>query len=141
MGEASWESIRAYVYDRAEGCCEYCQTSELNSGQTMQIDHIRPDGDDSPDNLCLACWNCNNHKRQATLHIDPVTNDQVPLYHPREQLWKAHFSWVRGGIEIHGLTSIGRATVERLKMNRPSIVIARQRWVEAGYHPPKFDDL
>ena len=38
---------------------------------------------------------------------------------------------------IVGLTAIGRATVEALKMNNEFIVPARRHWVEAGWHPPQ----
>jgi hypothetical protein len=47
------------------------------------------------------------------------------------------FEWVEGGTQVHGLSPIGRATVTRLKMNRPAIVVARQRWAAGGYHPPE----
>lgn len=43
MADSGWELLRQQVYQRANGCCEYCQTSELNTGQTMQVDHIHPD--------------------------------------------------------------------------------------------------
>ena len=39
---------------------------------------------------------------------------------------------------IIGLTAIGRATVETLKMNNEFIVPARRHWVEAGWHPPQL---
>ncbi len=35
-----------------------------------------------------------------------------------------------------GLTATGRATIQRLKMNRPAVVGARKEWLEAGWHPP-----
>jgi hypothetical protein len=104
----------------------------------MQVDHIDPDGDDGLDNLCLACWNCNNHKRKATLVKDSASGDTVRLYNPRTQSWVDHFEWIEDTTLIHGLTPIGRATIMRLKMNRPSLVIARRRWAEGGYHPPQI---
>jgi 5-methylcytosine-specific restriction endonuclease McrA len=125
--ELSWNDIRQKVYERAKGCCEYCRTCEDNTGQTMQVDHIDPDGSDSLDNLCLACWNCNNHKRKATLVKDTASSDMVSLYHPRTQKWTDHFEWIEGATLIHGITSTGRATVARL------------RWGVGGYHPPKDD--
>lgn len=139
MNELSWNALKRRVHERAHHCCEYCQTSEDNSGQTMQVDHIDPDGGDVLENLCLACWNCNNHKHAATTINDPETAEPVPLYNPRTQHWSEHFNWIDGTTRIRGLTPSGRATVERLKMNRPAIVIARQRWAEGGYHPPKID--
>src|SRR5258708_32817014 len=134
-GELSWNTIKRLVHERAAGCCEYCQTSEENSGQTMQVDHIDPSGSDSLDNLCLSCWNCNSHKHKAILVTDPQTGDQVSLFNPRSQIWSEHFEWLNGATQIHGLTPIGRATVARLKMNRQTIIVARQRWAEGGYHP------
>lgn len=136
MSKTEWRGVRRFVYERANGCCEYCQTSEQNTGQAMQIDHIFPDGGDEVDNLCLACWSCNNYKRQVITANDPVTETQVALYNPRTQKWKEHFVWIENSTVIQGLTVNGRATIVRLKMNRPSLLVARQRWVEGGYHPP-----
>lgn len=103
----------------------------------MQVDHIDPSGGDTLDNLCLSCWNCNNHKRQATEAIDPDTGQLVPLFNPRSQVWSEHFEWINGSTTLWGLTGTGRATIVRLKMNRAVMVIARQRWVDGGYHPPQ----
>jgi len=137
MDEVSWDDIKQQVHERADGCCEYCQTSEINSGQTMQIDHIDPTGGDGLDNLCLACWNCNNHKRKAVEGIDPDSSEPTRLFNPRSQVWSQHFEWINGATIVHGLTATGRATVFRLKMNRAVIVVARERWVSGGYHPPE----
>jgi hypothetical protein len=46
MGEWSWNALKPFVYERANGCCEYCQTCEAKSGQTMQMEHINPQGGD-----------------------------------------------------------------------------------------------
>ena len=58
MGDEGWNTLKQLVYERASGCCEYCQTCEANSGQIMQVDHIDPQGDDVLENLCPSCWNC-----------------------------------------------------------------------------------
>jgi len=139
--ELSWHDIKQQVYQRARGCCEYCQTCEDNTGQTMQVDHIDPDGTDVLDNLCLACWNCNNHKRKAIHVRDTVSGESVRLYNPRTQRWADHFGWIEGATLVHGLTPIGRATITRLKMNRPVLVVARRRWAIGGYHPPEPDEI
>lgn len=102
----------------------------------MQVDHIEPNGDDNLDNLCLSCWNCNNHKRQATMMIDPETGEHAVLFNPRTQLWSEHFEWIEGATRLQGLTPSGRVTIIRLKMNRPMMMVARQRWRSGGYHPP-----
>jgi hypothetical protein len=60
----------------------------------------------------------------------------IPLYNPRTQEWQEHFRWSNDGVTIIGITAIGRATVDVLKMNNEYIVTARRHWVEAGWHPP-----
>jgi 5-methylcytosine-specific restriction endonuclease McrA len=137
MNDLSWNEIRQRVYERADGCCEYCRTCEVNTGQTMQVDHIDPNGGDDLDNLGLSCWNCNNHKHQATHATDPETDEVVSLFNPRKQIWSKHFAWINDATSVQGLTPTGRATAFRLKMNRPTVVVARSRRVKGGYHPPK----
>ena len=140
MSELSWAAVVRLVHERARGCCEYCQTCHEIIGQTMHVDHIDPNGGDQPDNLCLACANCNLIKSKATTANDPETNQIVPLFNPRMQRWSEHFMWIDNAQRVLGLTPIGRATVERLRINQDSMVIARSLWVKAGYHPPIFDD-
>ena len=139
MSKSLRQKTRQLVYDRAHGCCEYCQTCEVNTGQVMQVDHINPQGAGHSDNLCLACWSCNNYKRNATMAVDPELGQEVPLFSPRTQLWTDHFGWEYGATWIRGLTPSGRATIARLKMNRPALVLARQRWVKSGFHPPHHE--
>lgn len=101
----------------------------------MHVEHINPNGGNDLDNLCLACPNCNLSKATAVTAIDPKTEKEVPLFNPRIQLWSEHFEWVEGNALIYGVTPIGRATVKCFKMNRPRMVLIRQRWVQAGLHP------
>ena len=140
MSELSWAAISRLVHDRARNCCEYCQTSRATIGQAMHVEHIDPHGEDNPDNLCLACPTCNLSKATATAAIDPETKERVILFHPRTQFWREHFRWVDGARRIQGLTPTGRATVERLRMNQPRVVVARALWVKAKCHPPTFDN-
>ena len=135
MTNPSWQSIKNEVYRRAKGCCEYCQTCEANTGQTLHIEHIQPGNNNSLENLCLACAGCNLSKGQATQAVDPETETAVALFNPRLQKWHEHFEWDTNGVLIIGKSPIGRATIQRLKMNRRSILIARGRWVLGGFHP------
>ncbi|MEO8611569.1 MAG: HNH endonuclease signature motif containing protein [Chloroflexota bacterium] len=91
MNDLSWNATKKVVYERAQACCEYCQTSEANIGQAMHIEHVDPNGNDSLNNLCLSCANCNLSKAKATTAIDPETGDQVSLFNPRIQTWTDHF--------------------------------------------------
>jgi hypothetical protein len=85
----------------------------------------------------LACRRCNEFKGQATTARDPLTNQIVPLFHPRTQTWSEHFAWDASGTRVIGLTATGRATVIALNMNNAVIVDARRRWVSVGWHPPE----
>lgn len=127
MTERSWEAAKRYVYERAGAYCEYCRTSEANIGQAMHVEHINPKGGNDLANLCLSCPNCNLSKAAATTAIDPATGENVPLYNPCLENWSRHFVWSADYTQIEGITPIGRATVERLKMNRLRMVLARER--------------
>lgn len=139
MNDLSWAATKHLVYTRANGCCEYCQTCDANTGQTLHIEHIDPDGGDGLENLCLSCANCNLHKAKATQFPDPLTKVLVSLYNPRLQVWSEHFAWDKSGVYVEGISEIDRATIDRLKMNDAKIIFARGRWLSGGYHPPKID--
>lgn len=132
-------TVREQVRERAKGRCEYCQAAEWLMGVLFTVDHIVPrahGGGDELDNLSLACGNCNAYKHAHVMGVDPGTRQEAPLFHPRRQQWHEHFSWSDDGTQIIGLTPCGRATVERLRMNHPLIVMARSIWVSVGRHPP-----
>lgn len=135
MASESWQAIKNHVFSRADGCCEYCQTCQINIGQAMHVEHIDPNGGDGLDNLCLACPSCNLSKAAATTAVDPQSDHIVTLFNPRLHEWDEHFEWSEAYSHIQGLTAVGRATVVRLKMNRPRMVLTRQRWVQAKLHP------
>jgi hypothetical protein len=132
------EALRNYVVQRAHGLCEYCQTAQIIV-VTMEIDHIVPEGADGltiETNLCLTCHACNSFKQDFQTGNDPEDGNRYPLFNPRTQLWPDHFRWSEDGLYIIGLTSIGRATISRLRMNRDGIIASRRLWVQAGWHPP-----
>lgn len=132
------DQIRAQVIRRAKERCEYCQTQQVIV-VSMEIDHIIPQsskGKTELENLCYACISCNGSKLHFQTGIEPDTGNEIQLFNPRTQTWQDHFRWSEDGIRILGITEIGRATINRLRMNRDAIIRARQRWVEAGWHPP-----
>lgn len=79
---------------------------------------------------------CNNRKYVTVEVKDPVTQETVPLYHPRQNDWIKHFAWNEDCSEILGLTSIGRATVKKLQLNRSGLVNLRRILYAVGEHPP-----
>lgn len=58
------------------------------------------------------------------------------LYNPRVVLWSNHFGWSEDFLEILGLTSSGRATVEILRLNREKLLHLRLGLFKLGEHPP-----
>jgi len=127
------------VIQRAQACCEYCISQAKFSPDPFSIEHIIPKskgGSDKLDNLALSCQGCNNRKYNHTEAIDPVTGSLVPLYHPRLQDWAEHFIWSENFTWMIGLTPSGRATIERLDLNREGIVNLREVLSLTSRHPP-----
>ncbi|HBL13730.1 MAG TPA: HNH endonuclease [Cyanobacteria bacterium UBA11162] len=133
------------VARRAGGCCEYCYSQVRFSPDPFSIEHIIPrskGGTDHEDNLALACQGCNNRKYNHVEARDSVTGNLVSLYHPRHQQWGKHFGWNEDFTLMIGLTSTGRATVERLQLNREGVVNLRRVLRTIGQHPPtNFDPV
>ncbi len=130
---------RRIVAARARDCCEYCRSQSSYSTQSFSIEHIIPrdkGGATELHNLALACQGCNNHKHVKTEAPDPVNKVLVPLFHPRRQRWRDHFAWDDECRQIVGLTPTGRATVEALQLNRPSLINLRRVLTAMGEHPP-----
>ena len=131
--------LRRRVEATAGGRCGYCQTSALNSGIPLEIEHLVPlarGGATEEANLWLSCVSCNRRKSDRTTARDPVTNSDVALFNPRTQRWSEHFVWSVDGALVVAQTAIGRATLAALDLNHPARVAARRRWVLVGWHPP-----
>lgn len=134
------ETLRQQVFLRAHYRCEYCQTARRLIGMPLVVDHILAQargGSNDPENLCGACYRCNEFKGARAYVQDPVTNALVALYNPRTQPWTEHFRWANGGTHIIGITAIGRATVIALRLNNEHIVESRALWLLYGWHPPR----
>jgi hypothetical protein len=109
---------RRKVWERAKGRCEYCQLAQADSVLPHEVDHIRAKkhrGRTTLRNTCLACAYCNGAKGPNAAGYDPETDELVPLFNPRTDRWRHHFEWA--GAVLRGRTSIGRATIEVLRIN------------------------
>jgi HNH endonuclease len=111
--------VRSRVRTRAGDRCEYCGLDQDREPfYRFHIEHIvakQHGGAHDLKNLALACFYCNVHKGTNLATVDPTTAQIVPLFNPRLDRWDEHF--VRRGVLIVGLSAIGRATVQLLKMN------------------------
>jgi hypothetical protein len=128
------ESLRRRVRRRAGNRCEYCLLrQEHESFSPFHIEHViatQHGGTNGPDNLALACAWCNLVKGPNISSVDPVSGKLTRLYHPRKDVWKAHFH--RVGPRVEGKTPIGRATVHLLRMNEPDTVDLRRLLIQLG---------
>lgn len=134
---------RQAVIRRAQGYCEYCRSPMRYSPDPFAVEHIVPraaGGRNETSNLALACQGCNNHKFRSMEAVDPVTGVLVPLFHPRQQRWSQHFLWSADTTVVVGRTPSGRATVERLRLNREGVVNLRRVLATIGQHPPPEGD-
>ena len=113
------ERAKARVRERAGRRCEYCQLEQSDSPlAALHIEHIIPKahgGTDDPENLALACIDCNLHKGTNLTGVDPQTKQITQLFHPRRDKWDDHFKW--RGKYLMGKTAIGRTTIRVLHMN------------------------
>ena len=128
--------LRNLVYERASGRCEYCLLHERYTIKRHEVDHIYAEkhgGKTVEDNLGLSCFDCNRHKGSDLASLDPVNNEIVPLFHPRKDLWEAHFKL--DGAFIQPLTPQGRVTVRLLQMNSADRIDERALLITIGRYP------
>jgi len=129
---------RQAVAERAGGCCEYCLSQQRFSPDPFSVEHVTPrsaGGADDASNFAFSCQGCNNRKYTSTEGVDPVTGQTVPLFHPRRDQWPDHFAWNDDFTIVIALTPSGRATVEKLQLNRPGVVNLRRVLREMRKHP------
>jgi hypothetical protein len=126
------------VADRAAHRCEYCQAPELVFNFPFEVEHIIPlyrGGADAEFNLALACRSCNLHKGTRISAIEPESDTEVRLFHPRQDQWDEHFQVDSDSGTLAGKTSIGRVTIACLEMNSQAQVTARQLWIRLSLFP------
>jgi hypothetical protein len=75
-------------------------------------------------------------KYTKTEALDPVTNQSVSLFHPREMIWEEHFTWNEDVTQAIGITPVGRATIALLQINRDGVINMRRVLAIMGYHSP-----
>ena len=130
------EALRAFVWARAGHRCEYCRLHQDDYDfQTFHLEHIIPrqhGGGDEPENLCLACSECNWSKGPNLAGL--LGGKLYRLFHPRRQLWSRHFRWEH--TLLVGKTKTGIVTIQVLDMNSPARVMLRENLLFEGRFPP-----
>ena len=131
--------VQRTVIQRAKGYCEYCHLPVAFSPNAFNFEHIIPlikNGLTILLNLAYSCGGCNAHKKDKIQALDPITRQLAPLFNPRTDVWTTHFEWSEDDLEIIGITPIGRATAQRLKVNRVGNINLRRLLKMAVLHPP-----
>ena len=132
------DAVRHRVTEAFGNRCSYCLAAQRYVLSKLEIEHIIPvtlGGSNDEVNLCPACRLCNLYKSNQIEAVDPVTKAIVALFNPRTQAWSDHFQWGTDGAIIIGVSPIGRATVEALRLNNEIAVEVRRNWVLVGWHP------
>jgi hypothetical protein len=127
-------ATRQLVRDRAKSRCEYCGLPQVAAPAiSFHVEHIRARqhaGDDVPENLALACPDCNRHKGPNLSGVNPETRQVVLLFNPRTDSWHDHFEMLDA--RIIGLTPTGNATAHTLRMNVDERVRMREELLANG---------
>jgi len=126
--------LRKLVFDRALGRCEYCLFPQDLSASSHQIDHViaeKHGGGTHESNLALCCNLCNLRKGSDIGTLDPLTGQLTALFHPRIHAWREHFRM--DGVQVVGLTAIGRATAHFLQLNSIDRLTERAEFAKAGF--------
>lgn len=121
------ELLRQQVRLRANYRCEYCGLSEEYSDAPFQLDHIiatKHGGPTTLENTAWSCLYCNSFKGPNIAGWNCSTKTVVRLFHPRHDTWHDHFSWA--GPVLRGMSLIGQATIDVLRINDKDAVVLRQ---------------
>ena len=125
------------VWQRAKGCCEYCQLSQEWDDRPFEIDHIisrKHRGPTIAGNLALSCFRCNSFKGSDISGRERKTSKLTPLFNPRRHKWARHFRWQ--GAYLIGRTPVGRVTIDLLHINDYYRVELREGLIDEGIFPP-----
>ena len=100
----------------------------------FHINHVVPrskGGATEEGNLALQCPSWSLHKSNKVTATDSLTGQTVALFHPLQQRWGEHFELDAAG-RCRGITPVGRATVDALRMNDSMPLIARSIQIRAN---------
>lgn len=93
------------------------------------MDHFRPvsaGGDHSDENLVYACVRCNQYKGALLPEATDVAQERR-LLHPLRDDLPAHIREDESTGRLEGLTAAGRFHIVALRLNRPALIVHRQR--------------
>lgn len=109
--------------------CGYCGVSEVEVGGELTVDHFRPvsaGGEDREENLVYACVRCNQYKGVLLPEATDCKQERR-LLHPLQDDLTLHFREDETTNRLEGQTATGHFHIEALRLNRPPLIINRQR--------------
>lgn len=128
------KQIRQAAFERANFRCEYCRIYERYSFLAFHLEHIvslKHGGDNTLENLALACPICNLNKgTDIATFIDSI-NKPIRFFNPRNDDWKDHFEIQMSGL-ILPKTEIGEATLKIFDFNNSDSMLERELLVING---------
>lgn len=131
-------ALRRAVAERARYCCEYCGIPADATLAPHEPDHIVDEqhgGATTLANLAYACFRCNRYKGPNIATRDPQTDELVPLFNSRSDLWSEHFRL--DSAEIMPLAAVGRGTTLLLRFSDEQRLLLRAELLRQGrYRPP-----
>ena len=133
-------ALQRRIRERAGDACEYCLVPQSAIVFAFPIDHIiarQHGGPTRAANLALACPQCNLRKGPNLAGVDPVSQQIVRLFHPRQDRWSDHFRFRWRGPRLLGQTPVARATIRVLGINRKEALAVRRMLIAEGVFPPR----
>ncbi len=118
-----------FVRERYAFRCGYCGVSETDVGGLLTIDHYRPlsaGGGDTAHNLVYSCIRCNQYKG-AVLSLANDLRSEKHIFQPMHDNISEHISQDDATGMLRGLSPTGLFHIDVLRLNRPALIVNRQR--------------
>lgn len=128
-------NLRKYMYDKQNKLCAFCRIHVPLACVPMHREHIvykdkHPQWMFLPENLCVACPQCNEYKGTTEVLVNPQTktypkvSDEFKIIHPLYDKYSDHIELL-GGVLYQGKTGKGIFTIETCHLYR--VELAEER--------------
>lgn len=138
-------NLRKDMYEKQNKLCAFCRVHVPLACVPMHREHIvykgkHPQWMFLPENLCIACPNCNEFKGTTEVLVDsgartyPKSGDGFKIIHPLYDKYSDHIELV-GGILYRGKTVKGKFTIDTCHLYR--VELAEERADQKMYSENK----
>lgn len=122
----------------SKGLCEYCQNQVAFSFSPFSIELLNRRinfGKPTIENMIYICQSCSNYRNFSANGFDTISGKNSTLFNPRTDEWSKHFTWSDDFNFLIGLTSKGRTTIEKMQLNRETLIKYRCILISINKHP------